>query len=153
MVDVVVNKASAWSRGWRPSDVEALELLAWVAMRDDRPVYVNHALFGAKLRGRRWVLAMLAQNPIPDRHMREQERVRAARWHLVEVRDLSWSGPVKVFHHLPGRQEIEYFLNGWNWPDGTWVSLTEGVRPRAWNEILGAAPPPKMERPKKLLPK
>jgi hypothetical protein len=147
MVSVVVNQSSAWFPRWRASDVEALELLAWSAKVDDRPVYVNYALFGARLRGKRWALAMLAQNPVPDRYMPQDERAKATRWGFVNVRDPSWSGPVAVFNKPPTRAEVDYFLNGWDWPDERWVSLTEGVRPQAWKAIFNELPPPKMIRP------
>lgn len=138
MTQVVVEESGRWV----PSEVEALELLAWYAQVDDRPLYVNVALFGVRLTGGRWALVQLAQNPIPDANYPAGTAARRTRWTLYYVTDVPW-GPVALYSAKPTSRDVESFLAYWN-DTGGWRVLSRGFRSQTWNAFLGVPAPTRL---------
>ncbi len=138
MVAVVLSR----SPNWKASEVKSLELLAWFSAKDDRPVYLNVALFCVELDGGDYGLAQLAQNPIPSARQPERQRAVATKWGLYDVWDDPWEPTVR-FRSRPTAEAVKQFLRLWPGRrlDTSWSILTCGVRARTWRRALGMKGP------------
>lgn len=140
MTRVVVELSGSWSR----REVLAVELLAWYAVVDDRPLYVNVALFGVRLSGGRWALVQLAQNPIPGPFVAGGSSQLRTGWSPYLIFDVDWN-PVAVFKGKPSTLEVDAFLRFW-FEQGGWQVLSQGFRTQTWQAFLGLPAPPKLAR-------
>jgi hypothetical protein len=135
MTRVVAEQSGVWS----PHEVRDLELLAWYAVVDDRPLYVNAALFGVRLTGGRWGLAQLGQNPIPDPHVPPERASARMNWFFWRITDVDWE-PAAVFAHKPSPEDIDRFLRFWH-EQTYWRTLSQGFRAQTWQAFLGVPAP------------
>jgi hypothetical protein len=143
MVKAVLDASNAW----KPSEVKDLELLAWYAKVDDRPLYVNVALFWAELSPslNKWALVKIAQNPVPWGNDKPENRRFRSQWHPSVCCDCGWE-PVEMFNHPPTTADIQRFMREWDDGSPGWVYLTSGVRAATWKRLIGEEPPPEVIR-------
>ena len=139
MTRVVVEQAGEWEA----SDVESLELLAWYAVVDDRPWYVNVALFGVRLSGGRWALAQIGQNPIPDRSVTFATASRRMDWNWYRITDVDWE-PGTVFKGKPSPEAVDRYLRFWGDFRG-YRFLSHGFRARTWQAFWGLPAPARLK--------
>lgn len=139
MTRVVVEESGSWSR----REVLAVELLAWYAVVDDRPLYVNVALFGVRLSGGRWALVQLAQHPIPEPSVATGHAGMRTGWLYYVIFDVDWN-PVAVFKGKPSTLEVDAFLRFWS-EQNPWQVLSQGFRAQTWQAFLGLPVPAKLE--------
>ena len=141
-LDMVETVVTGWKQQWTVADVEEVEVLAWYAMVDDRPLYVNEALLCLRLTRGRWALAQLAQNPIPDPHVAPQKRDAGTRWNYHVIFDMAWQ-PGAVYSQRPTVAEVDDFLQRWREQRGFRIT-TEGVRKKTWQRMFQRALPGKL---------
>jgi hypothetical protein len=137
MTKVIVHE----SRAWKPREVDGVELLAWRATVDERPLYLNVAVFVVRLEGGRWALVQLGQTPIPTSRQTKNERDQETRWHIYSrISDSDWQ-PVTVFRQRPTSRQVEQFFESWQLVGERPPSvITEGVRSETWKSVLGMSP-------------
>ena len=131
---------------WKSSEVNRAELLAWYGKVDDRPIYVNVALFWVELTpsvsGGRWALVQLGQNPIPTPENSPDspgDRELRTKWGLYFIFDTKWE-PVEIFDHPPTDDDVKMFLKNWDDSSLRWTYLTSGVRLATWERLFGSKP-------------
>lgn len=139
MVQAVLEAADAWNM----PDIKTLELLAWYGKVDDRPRYVNVALFWAEMASshstRKWALFQIGQNPIPWGDDKPKNREVGSEWGIYTIFDVDWR-PIAVFDHPPTNLDAREFLRYWDKSTSGWKYLTSGVRTETWKRLLGEAP-------------
>ena len=134
---------------WQPTEVRRAELLAWYAKVDDRPLYVNVALFWLELspinsKGR-WALIQLGQNPIPHDSDSPENRPWRTSWRPYIINDAKWE-PFAIFDHAPTAGDIREFMREWDDSSSRWKYLSAGVRAETWERLIGEKPPTEVLR-------
>ena len=123
--------------------IETLELLAWYGKVDDRPLYLNVALFWAEMSlpdsTRSWALVQIGQNPIPWGEDTPENRRLSSEWRTYEIYDVDWR-PIAVFDHPPTTLDVRQFLEYWDQDVSGWKYLTSGVRIETWKRLIGDVP-------------
>jgi hypothetical protein len=136
MTRTVVNASNVW----KPSEVLAVELIAWYSRADNRGGYANVALFCVALAKQNWGLIQIVQNPIPDPDMPTNRRGALSEWALFHVTDTPWKA-ARRYASRPNSDEVDLFLTYWREEMPEWTVLTEGVRARTWTTLTGLPVP------------
>ena len=143
------------TRGFSPSQVKSVRLLAWHTQEDGRPLRYDAALLwmhlAPPLAPEKWALVIMARHPL--------DPPPSGGW-VMAYAGHSWS-PLAFFDEPPRNKQVYDFIEGhWEFEpdrsmregtkliDGQWHPvrwagfriLASAVRARTWREVIGQAP-------------
>src|ERR1700722_5137237 len=124
-----------FSEEFRYRDVKSSYLLVFKAEVDDRPLYVESALFAIELTNAEWRLVHAWRSPKEDK---AEDRL----WQVAEVDDAPFTGS-QDYSHRPKKKEVEKFLRDtwWQFKASEDFRLIRGeVYSETWKTALGYVP-------------